>query len=159
MYSEMFDLHAQILKALAHPRRLEILNLIREQELSVSDIYAMLDLPQANVSQHLTILREANVVETRREGKNIFYTVADHRYIEASDLLRDILIDTAKNSELANTLTLKMKDLMPLTHDPVCHMRISPKTAGFHTTHHDEEYYFCASGCLREFEKNPEDYV
>ncbi len=159
MYSEMFDLHAQILKALAHPRRLEILNLLREQELSVSDIYAMLDLPQANVSQHLTILREANVVATRREGKSILYTVADHRYIEASDLLRDILIDTAKNSELANTLTLKMKDLIPLTHDPVCQMRISPKTAGFHTVHNDTEYYFCASGCLKEFEKKPEEYV
>ncbi|MCC6710776.1 MAG: helix-turn-helix domain-containing protein, partial [Candidatus Pacebacteria bacterium] len=47
MYSEVFELHAQLLKALAHPKRLEIIHLIRDQELSVSDIHQMLDLPQA----------------------------------------------------------------------------------------------------------------
>jgi DNA-binding transcriptional ArsR family regulator len=44
---------ATILKALSHPRRLEIIHLIRDQELPVQDIHQMLDLPQANVSQHL----------------------------------------------------------------------------------------------------------
>lgn len=159
MYSEMFELQANVLKALAHPRRLEIVHLLREQELSVSDIYAMLDLPQANVSQHLMLLREAEIVSTRREGKQIFYMLADHRYVETSDSIREILIDTHKDTELADTLTLRMKDLLPLVHDPVCHMRVSPKTAGFHTSHNGEEYYFCASGCLKKFQKNPEKYA
>ena len=159
MYSEMFELHAAILKALAHPRRLEIVHLLREQELTVSDIYEMLDLPQANISQHLTILRESNIVSTRREGKQIFYTLTDHRYVEASDLLRETLVDYYKNSELANHLTLKMKDLIPIVHDPVCHMRVSPRTAGFHANHAGKPYYFCASGCLKKFEEHPEEYA
>lgn len=159
MYSELFALHAQLLKALAHPRRLEIVHLLRDQELPVGDIHTMLDLPQANISQHLMILREAGVVESQREGKNIFYRLANVHIIEACDLLREVLIDQAKNSELANELALSMKDLVPVVQDPVCGMRVSPKTAGFHHHHHDHNYYFCASGCLKKFIEDTEQYV
>jgi ArsR family transcriptional regulator, virulence genes transcriptional regulator len=159
MYSEMFELHATLLKAIAHPRRLEIIHLLRDQTLCVSDIYAMLDLPQANISQHLTILREAGVVTTERAGKQILYKLADPKVIQASDLLREVLIDQQQNSVLANQLGLSMKELVPLVRDPVCQMRVSPKTAGFHTTHNHQHFYFCASGCLKQFEKNPNKYA
>ena len=56
MYSQIFELHAHLLKAIAHPRRLEIIHLLRDQELPVGDIHTMLDLPQANISQHLMVL-------------------------------------------------------------------------------------------------------
>jgi ArsR family transcriptional regulator len=67
MYAQLFELHANLLKALSHPRRLEIIHLLRDQELPVTDIYTMLDLPQANISQHLMVLRDAQVVHARRE--------------------------------------------------------------------------------------------
>lgn len=159
MYSEIFSLHANLLKALAHPRRLEIIHLLRDQELPVSDIHTMLDLPQANISQHLTVLRDAGVVTTRRDGKQIYYQIDDTRIVEASDLLREVLIDQTEDISLADTLSFKMKDLIPLTHDPVCKMRVSPKTAGFHTMYQKNDYYFCASGCLKVFEKEPAKYA
>lgn len=159
MYSQIFDLHAQLLKALAHPRRLEIVNLLRDQELCVSDIYEMLDLPQANISQHLMILRDAGILTTHRDGKQIIYKLAHTKIIEASDLLREVLIDQPKNSTLSSQLTLKMKDLVPLVHDPVCQMRVSPKTAGASEKYMDQEYYFCASGCLKKFQERPQKYV
>lgn len=159
MYSQLFELHADLLKAMAHPRRLEIIHLLRDQELPVTDIHTMLDLPQANISQHLTILRDVGILTTRREGKQIYYQIADSKIIKASDLIREILIDRYAGTELANQLTLKMKELLPLVHDPVCNMRISPKTAGFHCQHNGHDYFFCASGCLIKFEKKPESYV
>lgn len=155
----MFELHAGLLKALAHPRRLEIIHLIRDQELPVTDIHTMLDLPQANISQHLMVLRDAGIVKTHRQGKQVFYRLADARIIEASDVIREVLVDQYKATEFAKELTISMKDLLPIVQDPVCGMRVSPKTAGFHAKHNGQDYYFCASGCVKSFRKDPEKYV
>lgn len=159
MYSELFEIQAQLYKALSHPRRLEIVHLLRDQELPVTDIHTMLDLPQANISQHLMVLRDAQIVTARKEGKQIYYHLADPRIMEACDTIREVLIDTHKESNLADELLLTMKDLVPLTQDPVCGMRVSPKTAGFHTKHNGSNFYFCASGCYATFIKNPRNYV
>lgn len=159
MYSKIFELHAALLKALAHPRRLEIIHLLRHQALCVSDIYEMLDLPQANISQHLTILREAGVVNTSREGKQIVYNLAHPNIIKASDLLRNVLIEQHQGTELAEKMLLQMTELVPIVHDPVCQMRVSPQTAGATATYQSQSYYFCASGCLKKFEESPATYV
>lgn len=159
MYSKIFDQHAQLLKALAHPRRLEIISLLRDQELPVCSIHSMLDLPQANISQHLIILKDAGVVSTRREGKQIFYSISNKKFIKASDLLREVLIDKNPGSDLSKELNIKMKDLVPLVHDPVCGMRLSPKTASFNYLHSGNAYFFCAGGCLKKFKEDPKKYV
>lgn len=159
MYERMFTKQEALLKSLANSRRLEIIHLLRDQDLPVTDIYTMLDLPQANISQHLMILREAGVVHTRKNGKQVVYGLAHPHIIAASDLLREFLIDHTEDEELAQELKLKMKELVPVTQDPVCGMRVSPKTAAFHTHHGAEEYFFCASGCLKVFKKDPQKYV
>jgi len=159
MYSHIFELHANLLKALAHPRRLEIIHLLRDKELCVSDIYEMLDLPQPNISQHLMILRDAGVVTTKREGKQIMYALSHLNIVKASDVLREVLIDQYKDSEIGDQLKLKMKDLIPVVHDPVCHMRISPKTAGYNAEYKEQDFYFCASGCFKKFQERPEKYA
>lgn len=157
MYEKLFSSHAEILKALAHPRRLEIIQLIRNQELSVTDIHTMLDLPQANISQHLSILREAGVVQTKKVGKQIHYSLLDERILKACDLIREVLInqDQAEFIEAQFPLT----ELVPLTTDPVCGMRVSPKTTNFHVMYDKEQFSFCASGCLKKFQEDPHQYV
>ncbi len=159
MYEQLFEIQAQLLKALAHPRRLEIIHLLRDQQLCVSDIYEMLDLPQANISQHLMILRDAGVLTTQREGKQIIYQVADNKIIQASDLLREVLVNQHHGTDMARQLKMSMKDLVPVVHDPVCHMRISPKTAGASLKYKNKDFYFCASGCVKKFKESPEKYV
>lgn len=159
MYEKIFCIQAEFIKALAHSRRLEIINLLREGELCVSDIHEMLDLPQANVSQHLMILREAGILTTFKQGKQIFYKISDKRILEAYDLFRNLLIDRYKHTDIADELTLSMTDLVPVFTDPVCLMRVSPKTAGFVYSHNGHQYYFCASGCLKSFLKKPDKYV
>jgi len=159
MYLQMFELHAELLRAIAHPRRLEIIHLLRDQELPVGDIHTMLDLPQANISQHLMILRDADIVTTRRQGKHVYYSITNNNITKASDLFREVLIEQHKGTKMAGELTFKMKDLVPVVHDPVCEMRVSPKTAGFTHTFENKKYYFCASGCLKKFQDHPKKYA
>lgn len=159
MYNEIIELQSQLLKAISHSKRLEIINLIRDQELPVTDIHTMLDLPQANISQHLMVLRDAEVVVSRREGKQIYYSISDQKIIQASDLFREVLIKQSPDIELEKELSLGMKDLVPLVHDPVCKMRLSPRTASFSYRHEEQAYYFCASGCMKKFKESPQKYV
>jgi len=159
MYSKLFELHADLLKALAHPRRLEIIQLLQDQELPVTDIHTMLDLPQANISQHLMILRDFEILTTRREGKQIYYQLSNPKILQACDLIREFLIDHNQIDGNAPELQIDMKQLVPLAHDPVCQMRVSPKTASFSHIHKDHTYYFCASGCLKKFQAKPEKFI
>ena len=66
----------QIFKALADTTRLRILNLLLHGELCVCDIQFVLDSPQPNVSRHLTYLKNAGLVQDRREGPRIYYCLA-----------------------------------------------------------------------------------
>lgn len=159
MYQEVFRLHSDLLKALAHPKRLEIVHLLRDKELNVTQIQEMLDLPQANLSQHLTILRQCHVVDCRKDGKQIQYRLSHPNFILASDLLRQILIERSKNTTLADELCQDMTSLLPLTTDPVCGMRLSPKTASFACDHDQDKYFFCAEGCLKQFIKDPLRFI
>lgn len=66
----------ELLKALSHESRLLILCLLAEREKSVSEIEDFMDMPQAAVSQHLARLRLDGLVDARREGRNIYYSLA-----------------------------------------------------------------------------------
>jgi DNA-binding transcriptional ArsR family regulator len=90
---QLFKLQAQICKTLADRKRLMILHELRDGELSVGQIVSSLDLPQANVSQHLAILRERGIVNTRREGTTIYYRLANPKIGEACDLVQQVLVD------------------------------------------------------------------
>lgn len=160
MYQEVFKLHSDLLKALAHPRRLEIIQLLREGELNVSQMQQMLGLPQANLSQHLMVLKENGVVEFKKTGKQVVYKLAHKNFVDASDLMRGILIERYKQDKrMASELNMKMHDLVPVVADPVCGMRVSPKTASYAQTVAGKNYYFCAGGCHKEFKKNQEKYL
>lgn len=91
LQAEFADLHAQVCKGLADPKRLLILNALRDGERSVSDLVEELDLPQANVSQHLAILRDRGLATTRRDGQRVFYSVTSPKIIRAMDLLREVM--------------------------------------------------------------------
>lgn len=91
--AELHELHARICKAIADPKRLLIINELREQELSVGDLCEALDLSQSNASQHLAILRERGVVSTRRVGTSVLYSLRGQKVLQAVDLLREFLAE------------------------------------------------------------------
>ncbi len=102
--TELIRLHASVCKGLADPKRLLIINALRDGELAVMDLCDDLDLPQANVSQHLAVLREKGLVHSRKDAQKVFYSVTSPKIIEAMDLLREVMNEQipAAMTELAS---------------------------------------------------------
>ena len=88
----IFELHARMCKTLSHPKRLEIIELLRdEREMGVSELAEKLSITKANVSQHLSLMRQQNIVKTRRDGVAILYSLANPKILVAYDALRKTL--------------------------------------------------------------------
>lgn len=83
----------QFLKLLGNSKRLMILCVLLEEEMSVGDLNARVPLSQSALSQHLSVLRAAGLVATRREGQSIFYRLADARVARVLHVLYDIFCD------------------------------------------------------------------
>lgn len=82
---------AEIFQALAHPTRIAIVELLRDEtEIPVTRIYEWLELEQANVSQHLAVLRTKQIVVSRKEGNQVFYSLRDRTLGKVLDLMRQI---------------------------------------------------------------------
>jgi ArsR family transcriptional regulator len=81
---------ARLLKALSNEHRLMILCKLTEGELSVGDLSSLVGCQIPNMSQHLSVLRTAGLVTTRRDGSTVFYRLADPRVLEAYRLIQDI---------------------------------------------------------------------
>ncbi len=74
---ELLQRIAEVLKAMADPTRLKILHCLHQGELCVSDILSFVGGSQANVSKHLSVLKRAGLVDSRRDGLNVFYRIID----------------------------------------------------------------------------------
>ena len=81
---------AQILKTIAHESRLMILCMLVKNEMTVSEINEFVDLSQSALSQHLAVLRQNNLVETRRESQTIYYRLADKDLSHIVTSLHDV---------------------------------------------------------------------
>ena len=89
----IFELHADVCKVFSNAKRLEILNTLRDKEMTASDLIEKIGLSKANLSQHMSILRSKGVVVTRREGVNIYYHILNPKITQACDLLREVLLE------------------------------------------------------------------
>lgn len=99
----IYRLHAQILKTLAQPKRLMIMDLLHSGPKTVGEIVDGLRLPQANVSQHLAALRAEELVTTRREGNTISYSLVSEKVVEACDLFHQFLAERLQNNQALAT--------------------------------------------------------
>jgi DNA-binding transcriptional ArsR family regulator len=81
---------ALAMKSIAHPLRLKILCVLGDSELSVQDIVDMVGTSQSNISQHLAILREKDVLVTRKDANRVFYRIGDLRILKLVGMMRDV---------------------------------------------------------------------
>lgn len=102
---ELFKLKAELCKTLSDPNRLIIIDFLRKGEKSVGELAQIIGIAQSSVSRHLAILRERGVIQPRREGNNIFYSLTDLKIGEACDLVSEVLMNKmSKHNALANQL-------------------------------------------------------
>ncbi len=92
------DQQARLFKALMHPARLEILDVLRDGEECVCHMEAVLGYRQAYISQQLMVLRDAQLVEDRRDGWNIFYRVIKPEIYKVLDAARELLGERKSSS-------------------------------------------------------------
>ena len=96
---EIYGLHAEMCKVFSNPTRLEILNLLRGREMSVSGLTEKTKLSQANISQHLAIMKYKGIVSSNRGGKNIYYKLVNPKIVKAFDIIREVLAEKLKKNE------------------------------------------------------------
>ena len=88
MTQDLRRFKAEIFQALAHPTRIAIVELLRDGEKSAGQIIEKLGLEQANASQHLTVLRNKQVLVNRKEGNQVFYSLRDPVLVEVLEILK-----------------------------------------------------------------------
>jgi DNA-binding transcriptional ArsR family regulator len=84
---------AEMIRVLGHPVRLRIVECLEAGERTVSELQTALKAPQAAVSQQLARMRSAGIVQARREGVNVRYSIADDRVVQMLDCLRHCHVD------------------------------------------------------------------
>src|SRR6266704_6797890 len=87
---EQIEMAARALKAISHPLRLKILCVVGEREVCVQDIVDAVGTSQSNISQHLAILRDKSVLQTRKDANRVYYRVADQRTLQLIVLMREV---------------------------------------------------------------------
>lgn len=92
----IWELQAEICQSLANPKRLQILNLLKWGELSVGAMVQTLGMAKANLSQHLSLMRQKGILATRREGTTIYYRLALPRITEACEIMREVLLEALR---------------------------------------------------------------
>ncbi|MBI3662374.1 MAG: winged helix-turn-helix transcriptional regulator [Acidobacteria bacterium] len=90
---ELYRCHADMCKVLSHPTRLEILNHLREEEVSVSDLAERLEIAIGNLSQHLNMMKQRRVLISRKEKNSVYYRLANPKLLKAFDLIRETLLE------------------------------------------------------------------
>lgn len=82
MGQRYFEKKAEILKAIAQPTRLKILELLKEGERCVCEIYPALEQEQSNISKHLNFMKRAGILDSRKDGLRIIYWIKAHETLE-----------------------------------------------------------------------------
>jgi DNA-binding transcriptional ArsR family regulator len=79
---------ASVFQALGHPTRIAVVELLRNGELSAGELQERLGIEQANLSQHLAILRNRQILNNRKEGNQVFYSLRNPVLVEVLDIMR-----------------------------------------------------------------------
>jgi DNA-binding transcriptional ArsR family regulator len=102
---ELFAMKAELCKTFADAKRLVIIDELRGGEMTVGDLARTLEFPQAVVSRNLAILRDKGVVQFRKEGTSVYYSLSDPKIGDACEMVHEILLDQMeKNKQLAERL-------------------------------------------------------
>ena len=105
--TRIFELQADICRTLANPKRLQIIALLKQGELSVGSMVKAMGIAKANLSQHLSSMRQKGILVPRREGTTVYYRLASPKITEACAFMREVLMDLLEGQE---TLSKSMRE-------------------------------------------------
>ena len=93
MEDQIYTYHADMCKVFSHPKRLEVINILRDGEMTVTELAQKLGQTIGNLSQHLSMMKERRILISRKEGNQVFYRIANPKLIPCFDMMREMLFD------------------------------------------------------------------
>jgi len=99
---QVFELQAEFCQMMAHPKRIELFDLLGTQEYNVSTLAEKLNITIPAVSQHLRLLRETGVVSTRRDAQTIYYAIKNPKLLDGCGILHEFLVEELKKRNQGN---------------------------------------------------------
>ena len=103
---DLYRRHADFCKVISHPTRLQIIDILHNGEMAVTDLASKLQVAVGNLSQHLNLMKQRRVLESRKEGNSVIYRLANPKMIKACCLIREILFEQMEQ----DTALLKKMD-------------------------------------------------
>jgi len=108
MDKRIYIMHGEMCKVFTSPVRLEILDILRDGEKSVSELVQLTGYFQANISQHLQIMKDKGILKLEKKGNFVYYSIVNPKVSEAFGIMKEIMMDQlAETEKLYKTLTLK----------------------------------------------------
>jgi len=92
-FNRFYELYSEFCKAIAHPMRLQILDLLRDKEKSLSELLLKFGTSKPNLSQHLKILKHQGIVTMKRKGSAVYYRIASNEVRELYDRIKNAVIE------------------------------------------------------------------
>lgn len=89
----IYELQARLCQVLASPKRLEILYTLKDSEMTAGDLAKAVDVTMPNLSQHLSLMKQHGLVESRKEGLNMYYRVASDQILDTLASVRRVLAE------------------------------------------------------------------
>jgi len=100
----IYELQAEISKTMAHALRLAILHYLKNGEKTVNELVLAIGVSQSNISQHLALMRQRQILKTRKTGSTVYYRVASPKISQACDMVREVLLEQlSQRQEMAKT--------------------------------------------------------
>lgn len=96
---KIFELHADTCKALGHPLRIEVIDVLQDKELCFTDILEVTGGLKSNLSQHLSVMTKKGILKTRRDGQCVYFSLSSNKVAQACRLMREVLIDHLKKHQ------------------------------------------------------------
>ena len=93
MEDQIYAYHAEMCQVLSHPKRLEVINILRDGEMTVSELAQRLGLTVGNLSQHLSMMKERHILLSRKEGNMVYYRITNPKLIRCFDMMREMLFE------------------------------------------------------------------
>jgi ArsR family transcriptional regulator len=96
---KIFELHAEVCRALGHPLRIEVIDLLQDKEICFTDILEETGGLKSNLSQHLSVMTKKGILKTRRDGQFTYFSLSSEKVAQACRLMREVLMDSLKKQK------------------------------------------------------------
>ena len=93
---KIFELHAEVCKALAHPLRIEVIDVLMKGELCFSDILEETGGLKSNLSQHISVMVSSGILKARKDSRCNYYSLSSPKVAKACSLMREVLVENLK---------------------------------------------------------------